>query len=310
MKVFTDEVLAEEIPKYNILDENGNVVLANCQINLATEVTTAGTPQNRATWHQMQERKYTAMNNQRTSFPKHTDGYIPTTGWSNTNNAQTVNGVTISADSVPSSSGTANLVFDGDDSTSYGIPADSSIGNSKNIYFSFNQGIKITKLNIKATGTYSSSTYAYTWKIYGSKDNSNWTQLYSSSERYSSLTTITLSNTDFYKYYKINFSRDNYRANFMFYTVQTAEYYTEADVFNSGNSFATNEIPLLAYNTNQVIEVILNAYTNSGITTDHYVDPTINVMGLGNKTIQGNIEAGKRCLILYDGTKYIPLQQL
>ena len=97
MKVFTDEVPSAEV-RYNILDNNGNVLYSNVQINLATAVDPSGTPMNRTTFHQMQERKYVAMNNQRTSFPKHTDGYIPTTGWSNTNNAQTVNGVTISAD--------------------------------------------------------------------------------------------------------------------------------------------------------------------------------------------------------------------
>lgn len=47
MNNVVDEVLASS-PRYNIYDANGNLVYANAQIDLSTQVTTAGTPLNKA----------------------------------------------------------------------------------------------------------------------------------------------------------------------------------------------------------------------------------------------------------------------
>ena len=79
---------------------------------------------------------------------------------------------------------------------------------------------KITKMNIRVGG----GTGFKDAVIQGSTDNSKWVELYTISEKQTSLNEITLKNTDYYKYYRIYFELTEAGTFGVVYEWQTAEY--------------------------------------------------------------------------------------
>lgn len=115
------------------------------------------------------------------------------------------------------------------------------------IQIQFPQGIKITKMKlIMSTG---SSSQTSTKKILGSKDGQDWVVLYSTSGNVETSATVrTLSNADYYSYYKVEFTNS---ASFQVYVKewQVTEYKVK------GVYGYELDLPLDSYETGKIINI-------------------------------------------------------
>lgn len=124
-------------------------------------------------------------------------GNLFPTSWATTSRTQATasDGTTITASSSYDEESTPDLVTDGDENTEW-------IANdvSGDLTIKLTETKKITKMKVRGyTGVTLSSLI-----IQGSNNETDWIDLHSSSDSYSSLTEIELSNADYYSYYKLS----------------------------------------------------------------------------------------------------------
>lgn len=125
--------------------------------------------------------------------------------------------VTVSGDGYPNDDrGLPTNMFDGDEASFFGAKVDTNPW----VKVEFSTAKKITKMKIKVTGQ--TSTTLTNFKIQGSNSDSSWTDLYTHTGDCSNLTEVTLSSTNYYKYYRI-YATTNNQYYCLFYEWQTTE---------------------------------------------------------------------------------------
>lgn len=167
---------------------------------------------------------------------------------SGSNSYVSENGTTITC----TQTGDIYLAFDGSTSTHF-----NSTGSSGEIVIEFTKPLKILKMNLKVYSTNAmSNTHIY---IYGSNDNSNYKQLYYQKAGISSLTEVTLSNTNYYKYYKVYVAGDGAGTYADFYEIQATSYY-EAIWGLEVYTLKSNS-PLASYEKGKIVNIEGGRYT-------------------------------------------------
>lgn len=132
------------------------------------------------------------------------------------------------------------------------------------IKLEFPEAVKITKMKTRVSA--SSTSYFSNAKIQGSNNNSTWTDLYTISAYQSSLTQFTLNSPNFYKYYRIHVTLTDASRRAQVYEWQVAEWESEYKIY--------------------------------------FTNPYLNINGLGDKLINGEIEYGQKYSLVYNGTSW------
>ena len=98
----------------------------------------------------------------------------------------------------------------------------------------------------------SGDTNGFTAKIQGSKDNSSWTNLYTTTTSQTSIKTVTLTNTDFYTYYKIVLTHTSSLYTMSVTVWEVAEY---IEVEEKPEYINCLSLPLTSYEVGKIVNI-------------------------------------------------------
>lgn len=292
------EVLENGAIRYGVYDNTGNLLRYE-YIKREDEPIEEGTPVNKALIDNIQGDLYTQ------------DRYnIPRAGWLETDLYET----TFTDNIFPSSwekendnsfySADVLLTTSSARSGDYGPDAfttdawwTSSVTNAW-IQIQFPQGIKITKM--KLIMSTSSSSQTSTKKILGSKDGQAWVELYSTSGNVETSATVrTLSNADYYSYYKVEFT--NRSSCQVFVKEWQVTQYKEKGVYGY-----ELDLPLTSYEKGKIVNIEGVAYNGTTSFSNLY----LNINNLGVKPINGTIKSGEKYTLVYNGNSWDVVAQI
>lgn len=293
-----DEILAGE-PRYRVKDSKGNIIYDNVTMEQITSVLVEGTPLNKHTFNTL-ERSFacSAKYNSPMSFTKTPIkiGDLLAGTWTSSDNKNWTKGdlnITLSSTNTLTVSNFNNM-FDGSDSTRSTLQ-DSGSGAGTYVYMDvkFPQQIR-AKLRVSAY-VYGSASWC---KVLAKKDvNSSWVEIQNLGSGGTGSTAATrtavLDIPAFYQYYRIQFYQ-RYSTGNGLYAVELQEYvepYNRVMYFNNPISSYVEGLRFLVDTGHDVF----------------FVDDTplyININGLGEKLIYGQLNTDTKYELAYDGTLF------
>lgn len=273
---FKDEVLDTNLqpdvePRYTIRDNAGNVLNDNVKIELKTPVIENGTPLNKATMGNIQGDLYTSDRYNKPVVSKESVGQLEETKtgdiipktWTKVSDYQyKADGVTLTCDSVYSTSSYyLYYACDGETGTQY-RGENSEYNAYRHIKWIFDTPKKITKMYVyigTQTSNYMTSDYV-SITIQGSNNDSTWTDLFSvpisKVDEYKQ--EIELSNTDYYKYYRIYaYMQENGLNVYEWYVTEYAEIEMQYIYVNNLS------LPLTSYEVGKIVRIKGSSYTET-----------------------------------------------
>lgn len=295
-----DEVLDTSLqpdnnPRYTIKDNNGRIINDNVQIDLKTPVIQAPTPLNRATLANIQGDLYTQDRYNITTVKESgetitkTDNIFPN-DWisegSSSTNFYTADGWSLSASS-------SRAGYSADEAID-GIIAGSNYWGSEeeaNPWLMIKSPLPLKILKLELEGLYIGGTDG-TAIIQGSKNGSDWIDLSTALSGSTGSQEVTLKNTDWYYYYKINMTSPD-SDSVQLQEIKTVQYLTK---------IYTHElsIPLKTYEKGKIVNVEFSSYGGNILFENSY----LNINKLGNKKINGTIFAGEKYNLIYNGSSW------
>lgn len=250
-------VLSNGAIRYGVYDEQGKLLRYE-YIKREDGAIEKGTPTNRALFNNMQGDLYTSDRYNKPvveygeiSEPALVERDIMPKTWVKVTNTEYLaeDGTILTASGVYGSY-TPEKIFDDDISTMWG---QDSVTNSW-VKLEFPTAKKITKM---ATKIYSASAVLSSAKFLGSNDDETWTELCELTSEQDTLEIITLQNTDFYKFYKIDITNTS-QSRMYLYEWQTYEYY-ETEFYINNLS-----LPLTSYEAGKIVNIEGAKYRNFG----------------------------------------------
>lgn len=295
-----DEVLDTSLqpdvnPRYVIKDNNGKVINDDVQIEMKTPVVQNPTPLNRATLANLQGDLYTQDRYNKPVIeygeidePALIKRDIMPKNWTKVTDTeyQAIDGSILTVSSILSTGYTPDKMFDEDVSSSW-VSYNATESWAK---IEFHTPKKITKMNIRV---YSLGSAFSSAKILGSNDNETWYELYEISETQTGMKIVTLNNPDFYKYYKIEATFPS-AGQFQINEWEVYEYYETTYYICNLN------LPLTSYEIGKIVNIEGSNYEEITSFKNLY----ININNLGAKLINGTIEEGKKCTLIYNGESW------
>lgn len=294
-----DEVLDTSLqpdvnPRYTIRDNNGRTIEDDVQIDLKTPVVQNPTPLNRATLNNMLGDLYTQdryniptiIHDNSATIVKQEDLFSENTGgWKaiqTYTKYQSSKGYIVEGNQASS----GNPVYDAFNET-LGSPWIAKSVDTAILTVTCPTLIKITKMEV-------SFLYHSGGTIEGSANGTEWINLYNITADMTTLQTVTLQNTNYYKYYRLKLSAEaNNTKGIYVYLFDGVEYETDY-LFEL-------DLPLTSYEVGKKLN--LKGISYGGV--DVFENPYININNLGAVQIMGTIKNNKYYNLVFDGLVWL-----